>query len=176
MLLIRSMKLKERLAVGLGVSLVLITILLIADLQMDLNMSKGHLYVPPPMHAKIYVGNDTDRNGVFTAFKQKFQSAYVHLNPLIPIKYFHIIRRCFPLARSNAISKEKSVISVEQSIENTVATVRPSYKATDKYVDLQDAIRKLRSTEEKSTKITKQASGEVEEFPSLGELLHLHAT
>lgn len=73
MILIRSMKLKERLAVGLGVSLVLITILLIADLQMDLNMSKGHLYVPP-MHAKIYTGNDTDRNGVFTAFKQKFQS------------------------------------------------------------------------------------------------------
>lgn len=70
--LLRSMKLKERLAVGLGVSLVLITILLIADLQMDLNMSKGHLYVPP-MHAKIYPVNNTDRGGVFNAFKEKFQ-------------------------------------------------------------------------------------------------------
>lgn len=70
--LIRSMKLKERLAVGLGISLVLITILLIADLQMDLKMSKGHLFMPP-MHAKVYPGNNTDHSGVFTAFKQKFQ-------------------------------------------------------------------------------------------------------
>lgn len=71
--LIRSMKLKERLAVGLGVSLVLITILLIADLQMDMNMSKGHLTVPLPMHAKLVAPNDSDRSGVFSAFKQKFQ-------------------------------------------------------------------------------------------------------
>lgn len=67
----RSMKLKERLAVGLGVSLVLITILLIADLQMDVNLSKGHLMLP--MHAKLTAPNDSDRNGVFSAFKEKFQ-------------------------------------------------------------------------------------------------------
>lgn len=72
MALMRSMKLKERLAVGLGVSLVLITILLIADLQMDMNMSKGHLMLPP-MHAKLNALNDSDRNGVFSAFKRKFQ-------------------------------------------------------------------------------------------------------
>lgn len=72
--LMRSMKLKERLAVGLGVSLVLITILLIADLQMDMHMSKGHLVaVPPPMHAKLVAPNDSDRSGVFSAFKHKFQ-------------------------------------------------------------------------------------------------------
>lgn len=71
MALIRAMKLKERLAVGLGISLVLITILLIADLQMDMRMSKGHFVLP--MHAKIAPGNDTDRNGVFSAFKRKFQ-------------------------------------------------------------------------------------------------------
>lgn len=70
MALMRSMKLKERLALGLGVSLVLITILLIADLQMDISMPKNHLL---PMHAKVWGGNDTDRNGVFTSFKQKFQ-------------------------------------------------------------------------------------------------------
>lgn len=68
---LRSMKLKERLAVGFGVSLVLITILLVADLQMDLNASRAaHLY---PMHAKVYVGNDTDRDGVFNAFRRKFR-------------------------------------------------------------------------------------------------------
>lgn len=68
---LRSMKLKERLAVGFGISLVLITILLVADLQMDLNMSRDHLVVP--MHGKVYTGNNTDHNGVFTAFKKKFQ-------------------------------------------------------------------------------------------------------
>lgn len=71
MAILRSMKLKERLAVGLGISLVLITILLIADLQMDMHMSKGRFV--PPMHAKIYNGNDSDRNGVFSAFRKKFQ-------------------------------------------------------------------------------------------------------
>lgn len=69
--LLRSMKLKERLAVGFGISLVLITILLVADLQMDLNMSRGHLVLP--MHAKVVSSNDTDTNGVFSAFRKKYQ-------------------------------------------------------------------------------------------------------
>lgn len=55
---------------GFGVSLVLITILLVADLQMDLNMTpKQYL----PMHGKVHTGNDTDHNGVFQAFQRKFQ-------------------------------------------------------------------------------------------------------
>lgn len=72
--IIRSMKLKERLAVGFGVSLVLITILLVVDLQMDLNMTpKQYL----PMHGKVHTGSDTDRSGVFQAFKRKFQFGLV---------------------------------------------------------------------------------------------------
>lgn len=77
--IIRSMKLKERLAVGLGVSLVLITILLVVDLQMDLNMTpKQYL----PMHGKVHTGvNESDRSGVFQAFKRKFQFGWVvHLD------------------------------------------------------------------------------------------------
>lgn len=62
-------KLKERLAVGLGVSLVLFTLLLVVDLQMDLGVSKGHL-VPP--HAKVRYVHDEDKNGVFEGFKRKF--------------------------------------------------------------------------------------------------------
>lgn len=84
--LLRSMKLKERLAVGFGISLVLITILLVADLQMDLNMSRGsggsmgsggagsgggHLMLP--MHGKVVTTNETDINGVFTAFRKKYR-------------------------------------------------------------------------------------------------------
>lgn len=68
-MLIRSMKLKERLAMGLGVSLVLFTLLLVVDIQMDLGVSRGHL-VPP--HAKVRYVQDEDKNGVFEGFKRKF--------------------------------------------------------------------------------------------------------
>lgn len=70
--LMRSMKLKERLAVGLGISLVLVTILLVADLQMDLNMAPKHLYVP--MHGKVVISNESDKGGIFATFKKKFQN------------------------------------------------------------------------------------------------------
>lgn len=69
MLLLRSLKLKERLAMGLGVSLVLFTLLLVVDIQMDLGVSRGHL-VPP--HAKVRYVHDEDKNGVFEGFKRKF--------------------------------------------------------------------------------------------------------
>lgn len=68
-MLMRSMKLKERLAMGLGVSLVLFTLLLVVDIQMDLGVSQGHL-VPP--HAKLRYVQDEDKNGVFEGFKRKF--------------------------------------------------------------------------------------------------------
>lgn len=68
-MLLRSLKLKERLAMGLGVSLVLFTLLLVVDIQMDLGVSRGHL-VPP--HAKVRYVHDEDKNGVFEGFKRKF--------------------------------------------------------------------------------------------------------
>lgn len=65
----RSMKLKERLAVGFGVSLVLFTLLLVVDLQMDLGVSNKHLM---PAHAKLKYVQDEDKTGVFREFKRKF--------------------------------------------------------------------------------------------------------
>lgn len=71
MYLMRSMKLKERLAVGFGVSLVLFTLLLVIDLQMDLGMSKSS-YMPSNTHARVkYVAED-DKTGVFKEFQRKF--------------------------------------------------------------------------------------------------------
>lgn len=76
-MLLRSMKLKERLAVGLGVSLVLFTLLLVVDLQMDLGVSKGHLV---PSHGRVKYVKDEDKNGVFRDFKRKFlQKRFVTL-------------------------------------------------------------------------------------------------
>lgn len=71
MYLMRSMKLKERLAVGFGVSLVLFTLLLVIDLQMDLGMSKSN-YVPSNYHGRIKYVQDEDKSGVFKEFQRKF--------------------------------------------------------------------------------------------------------
>lgn len=71
MFLMRSMKLKERLAVGFGVSLVLFTLLLVIDLQMDLGMSKGN-YEPASYHGRVKYNRDDDISGVFKEFQRKF--------------------------------------------------------------------------------------------------------
>lgn len=71
MFLMRSMKLKERLAVGFGVSLVLFTLLLVIDLQMDLGMSKSN-YVPANYHGRVKYIQDEDKTGVFKEFQRKF--------------------------------------------------------------------------------------------------------
>lgn len=71
MYLMRSMKLKERLAVGFGVSLVLFTLLLVIDLQMDLGMSKSN-YVPSNSHARVKYVVEDDKTGVFKEFQRKF--------------------------------------------------------------------------------------------------------
>jgi hypothetical protein len=71
MYLMRSMKLKERLAVGFGVSLVLFTLLLVIDLQMDLGMSKSN-YESANYHGRVKYVQDNDVGGVFKEFQRKF--------------------------------------------------------------------------------------------------------
>ena len=71
MYLMRSMKLKERLAVGFGVSLVLFTLLLVIDLQMDLGMSKSN-YEPASYHGRVKYNREDDISGVFKEFQRKF--------------------------------------------------------------------------------------------------------
>lgn len=71
MYLLRSMKLKERLAVGFGVSLVLFTLLLVIDLQMDLGMSKSN-YESANYHGRVKYVQDNDIGGVFKEFQRKF--------------------------------------------------------------------------------------------------------
>lgn len=69
MAVLRSMKLKERLAIGLGASLVLFTLLLVIDLQMDFGVANRHLM---PSHGRVRYVNDEDKTGVFRDFKRKF--------------------------------------------------------------------------------------------------------
>ncbi|XP_055906171.1 extracellular serine/threonine protein CG31145 [Eupeodes corollae] len=66
---LRSVKLKERLAISLGATLILFTLLLVIDVQMDFGVTNRHLM---PSHAKVRYVNDEDRSGVFRDFKRKF--------------------------------------------------------------------------------------------------------
>jgi hypothetical protein len=65
------MKLKERLAVGFGISLVLFTLLLVIDLQMDLGVAKSNL-PQSSYHGRYKYVQDEDKTGVFKEFQRKF--------------------------------------------------------------------------------------------------------
>lgn len=71
MYLLRSMKLKERLAVGLGAALVLFTLLLVIDLQMDLGVAKSN-FPSTGYHGRYKYIQDEDKTGVFKEFQRKF--------------------------------------------------------------------------------------------------------
>lgn len=71
MFLLRSMKLKERLAVGLGAALVLFTLLLVIDLQMDLGVAKSN-FPSTGYHGRYKYIQDEDKTGVFKEFQRKF--------------------------------------------------------------------------------------------------------
>jgi hypothetical protein len=65
------MKLKERLAVGLGAALVLFTLLLVIDLQMDLGVAKSN-FPSTGYHGRYKYIQDEDKTGVFKEFQRKF--------------------------------------------------------------------------------------------------------
>lgn len=79
MAVLRTMKLKERLAISLGATLVLLTLLLIVDVQMDFGVANRHLL--QQQHQKLRFGNsNNDYNeagsagagGMLHEFKRKF--------------------------------------------------------------------------------------------------------
>lgn len=57
---LRQMKLKERLAIVLGLTLVLMTVLFLVDLQVDLDVPRNHLV---SSHEKVRYVNDEDESG-----------------------------------------------------------------------------------------------------------------
>uniref|UniRef100_A0A1A9UVG6 Fam20C domain-containing protein n=1 Tax=Glossina austeni TaxID=7395 RepID=A0A1A9UVG6_GLOAU len=73
--MLRTMKLKERLAISLGATLILLTLLLVVDVQMDFGVTNRHLM--PTQHTQHQrVRYVDDRNGgaigLFKDFKRKF--------------------------------------------------------------------------------------------------------
>ncbi|XP_026324774.1 extracellular serine/threonine protein CG31145 [Hyposmocoma kahamanoa] len=64
-----NMKLKERLALALSAFLVLFTLMLVVDLQMDYGIS-GHRV---PLHGRVHIGDDTDKGkSAYIEFRKRF--------------------------------------------------------------------------------------------------------
>lgn len=78
---------------------------------------------------------------------------------------------CRDFGAAKEAAREASVVTVFQSGENTITTTPlPSFKRKDEFPDLVEAIQKMKTNEDKSTK---QTSAEAESFPSIAELLHM---
>ncbi|KAI5651785.1 hypothetical protein NE865_00122 [Phthorimaea operculella] len=66
-----NMKLKERLALTLSAFLVIFTLMLVVDLQMDYGIS-GHR-APAPLHGRVRVGDDADKGrSAYIEFRKRF--------------------------------------------------------------------------------------------------------
>ncbi|XP_067617168.1 extracellular serine/threonine protein CG31145 [Eurosta solidaginis] len=69
MAFLRAMKLKDRLAISLGATLILLTLLLVVDVQMDFGVTNRHILQQSRLH---YVNENDGGTGGFRDFKRKF--------------------------------------------------------------------------------------------------------
>ncbi|KAM7359450.1 uncharacterized protein ACRADG_012743 [Cochliomyia hominivorax] len=73
--MLRTMKLKERLAISLGATLILLTLLLVVDVQMDFGVTNRHLLPAQQasiQHQRIRYVDDDGGTGILRDFKRKF--------------------------------------------------------------------------------------------------------
>ncbi|TMW54272.1 hypothetical protein DOY81_000627 [Sarcophaga bullata] len=72
--MLRTMKLKERLAISLGATLILLTLLLVVDVQMDFGVTNRHLLPAQPViqHQRVRYVDDDGGTGLLRDFKRKF--------------------------------------------------------------------------------------------------------
>ncbi|XP_058130023.1 extracellular serine/threonine protein CG31145 [Anopheles ziemanni] len=160
---IRSKRLKERLAIGFGASLVLFTLLLVIDLQMDLGVSRGEFI---PSHARIRYANQEDKSGIYNEFHRKY------------------------LANSNASGSKEYLTTNAQAHRGHTDTSGPGYPSKsattappphDRFKDLTALIvapRNRKRPEPFEKIIVKEdlyttELDEVEANPTLGDLLDL---
>ncbi|CAD7084351.1 unnamed protein product [Hermetia illucens] len=149
---LRSLRMKERLAIGFGASLVLFTLLLVIDLQMDLGVANRHLM---PSHARVRYVNDEDKNGVFRDFKRKF------------------------LQKSNSSgSKEASTTITSHGRSAADSSGSGQRNPTeppehDNFDDLMSLVAESRRNSEARSNTGTDQSNESEENPTLGDMMDI---
>lgn len=68
-LVIRMIRVRDKLVLGLSAIAILFTLFLVMDLQMDLGYSGHHLV---PSHGRVRIGDDPNVETVYTGFRRKF--------------------------------------------------------------------------------------------------------
>ncbi|KAH8312530.1 hypothetical protein KR044_011273, partial [Drosophila immigrans] len=176
MAVLRTMKLKERLAISLGATLVLLTLLLIVDVQMDFGVANRHLLQQQQQqqqqHQKLRFGNTNgDYNDLGTANGGGGGGGGGML---------HEFKRKFLQKSNSSGSKEASTQAQASGSQNggttsgqeavvagsTLTTRKPT--PHDRYIDLQ----KLLLSDEYLHVIVDNAPDVSINNPTLGEMLH----
>uniref|UniRef100_A0A1B0B3E2 FAM20 C-terminal domain-containing protein n=1 Tax=Glossina palpalis gambiensis TaxID=67801 RepID=A0A1B0B3E2_9MUSC len=94
--MLRTMKLKERLAISLGATLILLTLLLVVDVQMDFGVTNRHLmptqHTQHTQHQRVRYVDDPNGGGVgfFKDFKRKFLQKSQEIASSLPIIWFFL--------------------------------------------------------------------------------------
>ncbi|BFF91968.1 extracellular serine/threonine protein5 [Drosophila madeirensis] len=181
MAVLRTMKLKERLFISLGATLVLLTLLLIVDVQMDFGVANRHLL--QQQHQKIRYGNTNDYDGTAAGaggmlheFKRKF------------LQKSNSSGSKEASTQAAAASQSGGVTSGQDAAAAAAAAAGGSGGAAgpgtgsmlstrkptphDRYVDLQ----KLLFTDEYSHVIVDNAPDVSVDNPTLAEMLHRKAS
>ncbi|KAH8414591.1 hypothetical protein KR215_009782, partial [Drosophila sulfurigaster] len=174
MAVLRTMKLKERLAISLGATLVLLTLLLIVDVQMDFGVANRHLL--QQQHQKLRFGNtNNDYNELGTGNTAGGGGGGGGM--------LHEFKRKFLQKSNSSGSKEASTQAQASGSQNgggggttsgqeaviagsTLSTRKPT--PHDRYIDLQ----KLLLSDEYLHVIVDNAPDVSVNNPTLGEMLH----
>ncbi|XP_044251679.1 extracellular serine/threonine protein CG31145 [Drosophila takahashii] len=172
MAVLRTMKLKERLVISLGATLVLLTLLLIVDVQMDFGVANRHLL--QQQHQKIRLGNDYDATGgggggMLHEFKRKF------LQKSNSSGSKEASTQAAASQSGGATSGQDAAAGASGGAagpvtSGTVSTRKPV--PHDRYVDLQKHI----VSDEYSHVIVDNAPDVTRDNPTLAEMLHRKAS
>ncbi|EDX14076.1 GD18367 [Drosophila simulans] len=186
MAVLRTMKLKERLVISLGATLVLLTLLLIVDVQMDFGVANRHLL--QQQHQKIRLGNDYDATGgggMLHEFKRKFLQKSSFLTEVLSLSF------CFYSNNSSGSKEASTQAGASQSggatsgqdaaagasggaagpgTSRSTSTRKPT--PHDRYADLQKHL----LSDEYSHVIVDNAPDVSRDNPTLAEMLHRKAS
>lgn len=108
---IRIIRIRDKLMLGLSAFVILFTLLLVMDLQMDLGYSGHHLV---PSHGRVRIGDDPNVETVYTGFRRKF------------------------LQRTNASKEQYDASTYTRSVKDI--SVSPGTEKSDKHDDFADLI------------------------------------
>jgi hypothetical protein len=167
------MKLKERLVLGISVTAVLFTLLLVVDLQMDLGMSGHHLV---PSHGRVKFGDGAvDGPGsAYNSFRKRFLQRSSNGSREISAAAGATTGNSVPVSQQQDGGRNGSVVGADGRRVATVTVVSPRRKPAerdphDDFSDLLDYVLSNAADVDAGAKSSAAVPGGGK-YPTLGEL------